>query len=84
MPYYTVVNSFAERMKKNALTIVGALAGAFLGLLYWSRVGCSNDHCVIASNPYISTAYGGLFLGLIANEISRTRNKQKQKQKTQQ
>ena len=43
--------------------------GAFLGYLYYKKVGCPNGSCPITSNPFSSTMYGGvlglLFAGMI-------------------
>jgi hypothetical protein len=36
------------------------LIGAILGFLYYRLVGCQSGHCMISSNPFISTGYGGL------------------------
>ena len=40
------------------------LAGSVLGFAYYYFVGCSTGACPISSNPYVSTAYGGL-IGLV-------------------
>ncbi len=34
--------------------------GGALGYGYYRLVGCSSGACPLTSNPYISTAYGGL------------------------
>ena len=39
---------------------VGALAGAGLGVLYASLVGCPTGGCPITSNPVIAGAVGAL------------------------
>lgn len=42
------------------------VAGAVLGFGYYYFIGCRSGSCAIASNPYISTAYGtlmGVLLG---------------------
>jgi len=36
------------------------LIGAILGFLYYRLVGCQSGHCMISSNPFISTGYGAL------------------------
>ncbi len=62
---------------KNRRTIVGLALGAVGGFLYWRFVGCSSGHCPISSNPFISTAYGGLlgylFIGMISKEKAKTK-----------
>lgn len=39
------------------LIILAGLAG---GYMYYHFIGCQNNMCAIASNPYISIVYGGL------------------------
>lgn len=62
---------------KNRITIVGLAIGAVGGFLYWRFVGCTSGHCPISSNPFISTAYGGLlgylFIGMISKEKAKTK-----------
>jgi len=53
--------------KENKTTIIGISIGAIAGLLYWRFWGCTNGKCILKSNPYYMTVYGGLFGGLIIN-----------------
>ena len=53
--------------RKNNYTIIGIVTGAIAGFLYWRYWGCTNGKCLIQSNPYIMSAYGGLLGGLIVN-----------------
>jgi len=46
--------------------IVGGLAGAAAGYLYYRLVGCPNGTCPITSNPYVSSVYGAVMGLLIA------------------
>ncbi len=39
-------------------------AGGILGFAYYYFIGCASGACPISSNPYVSTAYGGL-IGLV-------------------
>lgn len=59
------------------LEIIGSIAGAVGGYLYWKNVGCISGTCAITSSPIISTAYGALlgalFLGMFK---SNNRNKE--------
>jgi hypothetical protein len=43
-----------------------ALIGGFGGYAYYHFIGCSSGACPITSNPFISTAYGGLIGFLLA------------------
>ena len=47
-------------IKRAAAFVVGAIAG----FAYYYFIGCASGACPISSNPWISTAYGGL-LGLL-------------------
>ena len=47
----------------------GVIVGAVVGYLYYRFIGCRSGACIITSNPYISTAYGALLGGLVANII---------------
>ena len=49
------------------LIVVGILAGAITGYLYYYYVGCASDTCAIASSPVNSTLYFALLGGLIMN-----------------
>ena len=51
--------------KSNLLYIIGAVAGAIGGYLYWNFVGCSSGTCAITSKPVNSTLYGALMGGLL-------------------
>jgi len=33
-------------------TLLGAIGGAILGILYWNFIGCSGGTCPLTSNPY--------------------------------
>lgn len=44
----------------------GFLVGAIGGFLYWKFVGCLNGTCMIWSNPWIATGYGGVLGWLLA------------------
>jgi hypothetical protein len=58
--------------------MAGAMAGALLGWLYWSRVGCTSTHCPLVSNPWITTLYGSLLFATLSSEISKMFNAKKQ------
>ena len=45
---------------KHQRNLRAILIGALMGFLYYRLVGCQSGHCMISSNPFISTGYGGL------------------------
>jgi hypothetical protein len=62
---------------KHKLTIIGIVAGAIGGYLYYHYVGCASGICAITSKPINSTLYGAMMGGLFLNIF------QKEKTKTQ-
>jgi hypothetical protein len=56
----------------NRLYLLGAIAGAVGGFLYWKMIGCSTGTCMITSSPIRSTLYfavmGALFFGIFKKE----------------
>lgn len=59
-------------IKKNFIVIIGIVAGAIGGYMYYHFVGC-NGQCLISSSPYISTLYGGVMGALIVNMFQKDR-----------
>jgi len=47
--------------------VIGVVAGGVVGFLYYRFIGCRSGACFITGNPYISTIYGAVLGGLIAN-----------------
>jgi len=66
-------------IRKNSLLIIGAIAGALAGYLYYHFVGCASGTCVITSKPFNSTVYcavlGGLLLSMFKKEKTKTEEK---------
>ncbi len=58
---------------KRVLPVIG---GALLGYAYYYYVGCNSGTCAITSNPYISTAYGGI-IGLLLSFPSKKKKREK-------
>jgi len=52
-------------LKKYLPYIIGAVAGAVAGYLYWRFVGCNSGTCPITSSPLNSTIYGSV-MGILA------------------
>ena len=55
-------------LSKYKLTMIGIVAGAIGGYLYYHFIGCNSGTCAITSRPLNSTLYvalmGGLFLNI--------------------
>jgi H+/Cl- antiporter ClcA len=77
-----IKNGKMEFLKKNLYIIIGALAGAVGGFLYWKLVGCQSGTCPIKSVWYWSTLYGaligGLFGSLLNDFVIKLRNRKNQ------
>ncbi len=56
----------------NRLYLIGAIAGAIGGFLYWKFIGCSTGTCMITSSPVRSSLYfalmGALVFGIFKKE----------------
>ncbi|MEO8147808.1 MAG: DUF6132 family protein [Bacteroidia bacterium] len=60
--------SFIHKYK---LTIIGIIAGALGGYLYYYLVGCASGTCLITSKPLNSTLYGAVMGGLLFNTFQK-------------
>lgn len=47
--------------------VLGVILGGGFGFFYYRLIGCKTGTCFITGNPYISTIYGALLGGLVAN-----------------
>ena len=56
---------------KNKLTIIGVIAGAIGGYLYYHFVGCNSGTCAITSKPLNSSLYGAMMGGLFINMFKK-------------
>lgn len=56
-----------KHWKNYLLTIIGVIAGAVAGYIYWQQVGCTSGTCPITSTWHNSTAYGAIMGGLLFN-----------------
>ncbi|MFQ6109807.1 MAG: hypothetical protein ACE5L7_09690, partial [Candidatus Aminicenantales bacterium] len=63
------INLYPLRTGKRKMIkiLIGFLAGALAGFLYYRFIGCRSGVCMITSNPYLSTLYWALLGGLMAN-----------------
>lgn len=55
---------------KNRLTLIGLIAGALGGYLYYFYIGCA-EGCTITSQPVNSTLYGAMMGGLLFNMFQK-------------
>lgn len=62
-------------IKKHYLTIIGVLAGALAGYIYWHEVGCLSGTCAITSSPVNSSIYGAVMGGLLLNMFKKENQK---------
>lgn len=62
-------------MLKHKLTIIGIIAGAIGGFLYYHFVGCASGSCAITSKPFNSTLYGAMMGGLLFNILKKEKPK---------
>ena len=62
-------------IRDNKLYVIGAIAGAIAGFIYWQQVGCLSGTCLITSKPVNSTLYGSmmgaLLFGMFKKEIKK-------------
>ena len=56
---------------KYKFTLIGVVAGAVCGFLYYYFIGCSSGTCAITSRPLNSTLYGAVMGGLLFNIIKK-------------
>lgn len=54
-------------LHKHKLIIIGVIAGAIAGYMYYYFVGCASGTCAITSSPVNSTLYFALLGGLVMN-----------------
>lgn len=65
-------------ISKYRLAIIGIIAGAIGGYLYYDFVGCSSGTCAITSKPLNSTLYGAMMGGLLFSSFKKeTKNQNK-------
>jgi hypothetical protein len=58
----------------NKLLLIGIIAGATAGFLYWQQIGCTGGTCMITSKWHNSTAYGALMGGLVFSMFIKDKN----------
>ena len=67
-----------DLLKKYLPEIIGTIAGAAGGFLYWKYVGCVSGTCTIKSNWYLMVPWAavlGYLAGSVAGDIIRKRKR---------
>ena len=65
-------------ISNHKLTLIGVIAGAIGGYLYYHFVGCASGTCAITSKPLNSTLYGAMMGGLLFSSFKKeTKNQNK-------
>lgn len=59
---------------KYKLTVLGILAGAAGGYLYYHFIGCTSGSCPITSQPVNSTLYGAMMGGLLFSSFKKEKS----------
>lgn len=67
-----------KNWKRYLPMMILAAVGLIAGFLYYRLVGCVSGACLITSNPYISTLYGGVLGALIGYIVTPGKKKEEQ------
>ena len=67
-----------KNWKRYLPMMILAAVGLIGGFLYYRFVGCASGACLITSNPYISTLYGGVLGALIGYIVTPGKKKEEQ------
>ena len=60
---------------KYKFALIGIIAGAVAGYLYYYFVGCASGTCAITSKPLNSTLYGAAMGGLLFSSFKKDKPK---------
>jgi len=72
-----MVETMKMLIKRHWLTLIGLLAGALGGLLYWYFIGCTTGSCPITSSPVNSSIWGAVLGGLIFSAFEKEKKIEK-------
>jgi len=61
-------------IKRNSLTLIGILAGAVGGFLFWYYIGCQTGSCPITSSPVATTIWGAILGAVVFNAFQENTN----------
>ncbi len=59
-----------DLLRKYLPEIIGTVAGAAGGFLYWKYVGCVSGTCSIKSNWYLMIPWAAAVLGYLAGSVA--------------
>lgn len=74
---YQLTQMRKDFIQTNLLTLIGVLAGALGGYLYWRYIGCASGSCPITSSPLYSSIWGAAIGGLLLNIFQKPSKKKK-------
>ncbi len=68
---------------KHKVAVLGTLAGAVGGYLYYHFIGCTSGTCPITSQPVNSTLYGAMMGWLLVGSFKKEKKTESNKPKEQ-
>jgi hypothetical protein len=68
---------------KHKVAVLGTLAGAVGGYLYYHFIGCTSGTCPITSQPVNSTLYGAMMGWLLVGSFKKEKKAESNKPKEQ-
>lgn len=72
----------SKLLTKNVIkNIIGLMAGAVGGYLYYYFIGCNSGSCAITSNPFMSILWGAI-LGYLLFDIYKIKEKKVENQES--
>ena len=63
-----------KKVKFNFLPVIGAVAGAIGGYIYYIEIGCNSGSCAITSNPYLTMIWGAA-IGYLVFDLFKKRKR---------
>lgn len=70
-------------LMKHKVAVLGTLAGAVGGYLYFHFIGCTSGTCPITSQPVNSTLYGAMMGWLLVGSFKKEKKTESNKPKEQ-
>lgn len=72
---FVAIQVIMKIISKYKFTLIGIVAGAIGGYLYYFYVGCVSGSCPITSKPLNMTLYGAMMGGLLLSIFESNKNK---------